>query len=153
MKFTIIKSCLARFSGIFAVGTPSNIHGTAISYRCAKFGSFVNSVTILTLRDLTKRENSQICTPSPTSKEVVTARHSKNCSTGLGTTTVSPSLSFGRDLSPSPFYKDLGVIFDSNLSFDSHVNNPSYSLPGKLCQLIVSDIYLQKTFFQSVWIL
>ena len=53
MKFPIIKSCLARFSGIFAVGTPSNIHGTAISYRCAKFGAFVNSVTILTLRDLT----------------------------------------------------------------------------------------------------
>jgi len=76
--------------------------------------------------------------------------HSKNCSAGLGTTTVSPSLSFGRDLSPSPFYKDLGVIFDSNLSFDSHVNNPSYSLLGKLCQIIVSKIYLQKTFFQSV---
>ena len=54
MKFTIIKSCLARFSGTFAVGTPSNIHGTALSYRCAKFGAFVNSVTILTLRDLTK---------------------------------------------------------------------------------------------------
>ena len=53
MKFTIIKSCLARFSGTFAVGTPSNIHGTALSYRCAKFGAFVNSVTILTLRDLT----------------------------------------------------------------------------------------------------
>ena len=53
MKFTIIKSCLARFSGIFAVGTPSHIHGTAISYRCAKFAAFVNSVTILTLRDLT----------------------------------------------------------------------------------------------------
>ena len=40
VKFAIIKSCLARFSGIFAVGTPSNIHGTAISYRCAKFGAF-----------------------------------------------------------------------------------------------------------------
>ena len=53
MKFTIIKSCLARFSGIFALGTPSNIHGTAISYRCTKFGAFVSSVTILTLRDLT----------------------------------------------------------------------------------------------------
>ena len=53
MKLTIIKSCLACFSGIFAVGTPSNIHGTAISCRCAKFGAFVNSVTILTLRDLT----------------------------------------------------------------------------------------------------
>ena len=58
VKFTIIKSCLARFSGIFAVGTPSNIHGTAISCRCAKFGAFVNSVTILTLRDLTTRINS-----------------------------------------------------------------------------------------------
>ena len=57
MKFTIIKSCLARFSGIFALGTPSNIHGTAISYRCAKFGAFVNSVTILTLRDLTNTAN------------------------------------------------------------------------------------------------
>ena len=55
MKFTIIKSCLARFSGIFAVGTPSNIHGAALSYRCAKFGAFVNSVTSLTLRDLTMR--------------------------------------------------------------------------------------------------
>ena len=55
MKFTIIKSCLARFSGIFVLGTPSNIHGTAISYRCAKFGAFVSSVTILTLRDLTIR--------------------------------------------------------------------------------------------------
>ena len=49
MKFTITKSCLERFSGIFVLGTPSNIHGTAISYRCAKFGAFVNSVTILTL--------------------------------------------------------------------------------------------------------
>ena len=58
VKFAIIKSCLARFSGIFAVGTPSNIHGTAISYRCAKFGAFVNSVTILTLRDLTRSGNS-----------------------------------------------------------------------------------------------
>ena len=53
MKFTIIKSPLARFSGIFALGTPSNIYGTAISYRCAKIGAFVNSVVILTLRDLT----------------------------------------------------------------------------------------------------
>ena len=53
VKFAIIKICLARFRGIFALGTPSNIHGTAISYRCAKFGAFVNSVTILTLRDLT----------------------------------------------------------------------------------------------------
>ena len=53
MKFTIIKSGLACFSGIFALGTPSNIHGTTISYRFVKFGAFVNSVTILTLRDLT----------------------------------------------------------------------------------------------------
>ena len=53
MKFTISKSCLARLSGIFALGTPSNIHDTSISYRCAKSGAFVNSVTILTLRDLT----------------------------------------------------------------------------------------------------
>ena len=53
MKFTIIKSCLARFSRIFALSTRSNIHGTAISYRCAKVGAFVNSVTILTLTDLT----------------------------------------------------------------------------------------------------
>ena len=62
MKFTIIKSCLARFSGIFAVGTPSNIHGTAISYCCAKFGAFVSSVTILTLRDLTIDISSMLAT-------------------------------------------------------------------------------------------
>ena len=53
VKFTKIKSCLARFSGISALGTSSNIHSTAISYGCAKFGAFVKSVTILTLRDLT----------------------------------------------------------------------------------------------------
>ena len=58
MTFTIIKSCLERFSGMFALGTPSNIHGTAISYRCTKFGAFVNSVTILTLRDLTIKDTS-----------------------------------------------------------------------------------------------
>ena len=52
MKFSKIKSCLAHFSGISALGTPPNIHGTAISYRCAKFGAFVNLVMILTLRDL-----------------------------------------------------------------------------------------------------
>ena len=60
VKFTIIKSCLARFSGLFALGTPTNIHGTAISYRCAKFGAFLNSVTILTLRDLTIKEISKV---------------------------------------------------------------------------------------------
>ena len=60
VKFTIIKSCLARFSGIFALGTPSNIHDTAISYSCAKFGAFVNSVTILTLRDLTKVDKATV---------------------------------------------------------------------------------------------
>ena len=73
MKFTIIKSCLARFSGTFAVGTPSNIHGTALSYRCAKFGAFVNSVTILTLRDLTiNRINTvTVTTRSPCPIEVL----------------------------------------------------------------------------------
>ena len=60
MKFTIIKSGLARLSGIFALGTPSNIHGTAISYRCAKFGAFVSSVTIPTLRDLTILTNFEV---------------------------------------------------------------------------------------------
>ena len=35
------------------MGTPSNIYSNAISYNCAKFGAFVNSVTILMLRDLT----------------------------------------------------------------------------------------------------
>jgi len=67
VKFTIIKSCLARFSGIFALGTPSNIHGTAISYRCAKFGAFVNSETILILRDLTIMEiEGKSCDPRKT---------------------------------------------------------------------------------------
>ena len=68
MKFRIIKSCLARFSGIFALGTPSNIHGTAISYRCVKFGAFVNSVTILTLRDLTIKDTSMFAHFRSTSK-------------------------------------------------------------------------------------
>ena len=59
MTFTIIKSCLERFSGIFALDNPSNIHGTAISYCCTTFGAFVNSVTILTLRDLTIKRISE----------------------------------------------------------------------------------------------
>ena len=37
------------------LGTPSNIYSSAVSSNCAKFGTFVNSVTILKLRDLTKR--------------------------------------------------------------------------------------------------
>ena len=54
VKFTKIKSWfIARFSGISALGTPSNIRSRAISYSCAKFGAFVNSVMIVTLRDLT----------------------------------------------------------------------------------------------------
>ena len=35
------------------LGTPSNIYSSAVSSKCAKFGTFVNSVTILKLRDLT----------------------------------------------------------------------------------------------------
>ena len=35
------------------LGTPSNIYSTAVSSNCAKFGTFVNSVTFLKLRDLT----------------------------------------------------------------------------------------------------
>ena len=38
------------------MGTPSNIYSNAISYNCAKFGAFVNSVTILMLRDLTSSD-------------------------------------------------------------------------------------------------
>lgn len=42
----------------------------------------------------------------------------------------------GRELSPSSFSKDLGVIFDlSNFSFYSHVNYLSSSLLGKLCEI------------------
>ena len=40
-----------------------------------------------------------------------------------------------RDLSPSPFFKDLGVVFDSNLYLDSHVNHLSSLIQGKLCQI------------------
>ena len=41
----------------------------------------------------------------------------------------------GKDLSPSPSCKDLGVIFDSNLSFNDHIDYLSSSLLGKLCQI------------------
>ena len=61
------------------MGTTSNIYSNAISYNCAKFGAFVNSVTILMLRDLTIRtwvkvfadmgaQNSAQLTKSVTSK-------------------------------------------------------------------------------------
>ena len=39
----------------------------------------------------------------------------------------------GKELSPSPSCKDLGVIFDSNLSFNDHIDYLSSSLLGKLC--------------------
>ena len=57
IKFSKIKSLLTRFRGISALGTRSNFQSTAKSYNCAKFGAFVNSVTILTLRDLTNNIN------------------------------------------------------------------------------------------------
>ena len=55
-----------------------------------------------------------------------------------------------RDLSPSPFFKDLGVVFDSNLYLDSHVNHLSSLIQGKLCQINSARVHLfTKTFFQS----
>ena len=59
----------------------------------------------------------------------------------------------GRDLSPSPICIDLGVIFYSNLSFDSSVNHQSSPLPGNFVKFIVSDTYLQEKLFQSFRIL
>ena len=41
----------------------------------------------------------------------------------------------GKELSPSPSCKDLGVIFDSHLSFNDHIDYLSSSLLGKLCQM------------------
>ena len=41
----------------------------------------------------------------------------------------------GKELSPSPSCKDLGVIFDSHLSFNYHIDYLSSSLLGKLCQM------------------
>ena len=40
----------------------------------------------------------------------------------------------GKELSPSPSCKDLGVIFDSHLSFNDHIDYLSSSLLG-LCQI------------------
>ena len=60
---------------MFALGTPSNIHGTAISYRCAKFGAFVNSVTILTLRDLTIVKKKAVNAPIKFEKIVMVRQH------------------------------------------------------------------------------
>ena len=72
----------------------------------------------------------------------------------------------GKDLSPSPSCKDLGVIFDSNLSFDDHIDYLSSSLLGKLCQInrvrhlftkdillvILNSLVFSKLFYCStVW--
>ena len=52
LETNTVKNCsYFGFGGYFLV---AGTHGTAISYCCAKFGAFVNSVTILILRDLTK---------------------------------------------------------------------------------------------------
>ena len=53
MKFEKSKSSVFPLNGIFTLGSPSNIDSTTISYNYAKFGAFVSSVTIKTLRDLT----------------------------------------------------------------------------------------------------
>ena len=93
----MIKSSLARFSDIFALGTPSNIHGTAISYRCAKFGAFVNSVTILTLRDLTIRTDLSEAGPSSVVENPPMSSDVSHCKllyhiTGLGIQNCSETL-------------------------------------------------------------
>ena len=41
----------------------------------------------------------------------------------------------GKDLSPSPFCKDLGIIIDSILSFNEHIDYLLFSFLGKLCQI------------------
>ena len=53
MKFEKSKSSVFPLNGIFTFGSPSNIDSTTISYNYARFGAFVSSVTIKTLRDLT----------------------------------------------------------------------------------------------------
>lgn len=53
MKFEKSKSSVFPLNGIFTLGSPSNIDSTTISYNYARFGAFVSSVTIKTLRDLT----------------------------------------------------------------------------------------------------
>ena len=58
-----------------------------------------------------------------------------------------------RDLSPSTFFKDLGVVFDSNLYLDSHVNDLSSLIQGKRCQINSARHLFTKMFFQSFWIL
>ena len=42
---------------------------------------------------------------------------------------------FGKDQSPSPFCKGLGIIIDSNLSFNEHIDYLLFLLSGKLCQI------------------
>jgi hypothetical protein len=53
VKFEKSKSSVFPLNGIFTLGSPSNIDSTTISYNYARFGAFVSSVTIKTIRDLT----------------------------------------------------------------------------------------------------
>ena len=72
----------------------------------------------------------------------------------------------GNDLSPSSSCKDLGVVFDSSLSFNDHIEYLSSSLLGKLCQVnrvrhlftkdvllvILNSLVFSKLFYCStVW--
>ena len=41
----------------------------------------------------------------------------------------------GKDISPVPFAKDLGIILDSNLTYDEHVTQVVSKCMGSLCQL------------------
>ena len=59
-------------------------------------------------------------------------------------TSLSPSLVRGY---PSPFCKDLGIIIDSDLSFNEHIDYLSSSLLGKLCQInIVRHLFAKGIF-------
>ena len=59
----------------------------------------------------------------------------------------------GQNLAPVPLVKDLGIILDSNLTFNEHVKTLTSSLISSVCQISKVRHLFSKSIFWIAWFL